>query len=288
MNMHATPSRKGLKQRNWAAEMIAPLSDEGVGRTASFVSKTFVQESVPAVVDLFISAQGLYRCLINGSRVGEDLLTPGWTNYDNRIAYQRYDVAPLLVAGENRIEIWLADGWYRSPIMWGVNAIPNCWGDRIAAIAELTAGGRTLLSTDASWKSGGLPVVKSGIYFGEIFDARIAFAETHGTEAITFDEALLVAHEAAPVRELSALAPVDQWRDAEGRLVYDFGQNVGGYVRYTVRGKAGAKVRVEHSEVLGPDRYFDNRNYRTAVAETHYTLAGEGDETYAPYFTFQG
>ncbi len=288
MNMHATASRKGLTQRNWAAEMIAPLSDEGVGRPASFVSKTFALEAVPAAADLFISAQGLYRCFINGKRVGEDLLTPGWTNYDHRIAYQRYDVAPLLVAGTNRIEIWLADGWYRSPIMWGENAIPNCWGDRIAAIAELVAGDRTLLSTDASWKSGALPVVKSGIYFGEIYDARVLLAETHGAEAIVFNKALLVAHEAAPVRELSALAPVEQWRDAEGRLVCDFGQNVGGYVRFTVRGKAGAQVRVEHSEVLGPERYFDNRNYRTAVAETHYTLAGEGDETYAPYFTFQG
>lgn len=289
MNMHATASRKGITQRKWAAEMIAPLSDEGVSRPASFVSKTVAFETVPAAVELFISAQGLYRCFINGKRVGADLLTPGWTNYDHRIAYQRYDVAPLMVAGENRIEIWLADGWFRSPLMWGKDAIPNCWGDRIAAIAELVAGGRVLFSTDASWKSGVLPVVKSGIYFGEIYDARLAaLSETHGTEAIAFDKTLLVAHEAAPVRELAPLAPVDQWCDDEGRLVYDFGQNVGGYVRYTVRGRAGAQVRVEHSEVLGPDRYFDNRNYRTAIAETLYTLAGEGDETYAPHFTFQG
>ena len=289
MNMHATASRKGVTQRKWAAEMIAPLSDEGVSRPASFVSKTVAFETVPAAVELFISAQGLYRCFINGKRVGEDLLTPGWTNYDHRIAYQRYDVAPLMVAGENRIEIWLADGWFRSPLMWGKDAIPNCWGDRIAAIAELVAGGRVLFSTDASWKSGVLPIVKSGIYFGEIYDARLAaLSETHGTEVIAFDKTLLVAHEAAPVRELAPFAPVDQWCDDEGRLVYDFGQNVGGYVRYTVRGRAGAQVRVEHSEVLGPDRYFDNRNYRTAIAETLYTLAGEGDETYAPHFTFQG
>ena len=289
MNMHATASRKGVTQRKWAAEMIAPLSDEGVSRPASFVSKTVAFETVPAAVELFISAQGLYRCFINGKRVGEDLLTPGWTNYDHRIAYQRYDVAPVMVAGENRIEIWLADGWFRSPLMWGKDAIPNCWGDRIAAIAELVAGGRVLFSTDASWKSGVLPIVKSGIYFGEIYDARLAaLSETHGTEVIAFDKTLLVAHEAAPVRELAPFAPVDQWCDDEGRLVYDFGQNVGGYVRYTVRGRAGAQVRVEHSEVLGPDRYFDNRNYRTAIAETLYTLAGEGDETYAPHFTFQG
>lgn len=289
MNMHATPNRKGLTQRSWSAAMIAPLADEGAGRPASFVSKVFVLDSVPSVADMFISAQGLYRCFINGKRVGENPLTPGWTNYDHRIAYQQYDVSSLLTVGDNRIEVWLADGWYRSPMMWGKHAIPNCWGDRIGAVVEIVAGGRTLLTTDASWKSGALPIVKSGIYFGEIYDARLdKLSETHGTEAIDFDKALLVAQETAAVRELAPLAPVEHWRDAEGRLVYDFGQNVGGYVRYTVRGKAGAQVRVEHSEVLGPDRYFDNRNYRTAVAETLYTLSGEGDEIYSPYFTFQG
>ncbi|OWK22753.1 hypothetical protein AJ87_45040 [Rhizobium yanglingense] len=99
---------------------------------------------------------------------------------------------------------------------------------------------------------------------------------------------MLVAHETAPVRELPPIAPIDSWTDAEGRTIYDFGQNIGGYVRYTVRGAAGAEIRVEHSEVLGPGRHFDNRNYRTAEAHTIYTLGGDGEQTYAPHFSFQG
>ncbi|MFW8642571.1 family 78 glycoside hydrolase catalytic domain [Rhizobium beringeri] len=150
----------------------------------------------------------------------------------------------LLKPGLNRIEIWLADGWYRSPLMWGAQAIPNCWGDRIGAIADLIGPDGTVLSTDTTWRSGLLPILKSGIYFGEIYDARQeTCVETHGTEKLAFDRTLLVAHETAAVRELLPLAPVDSWADDEGRTVYDFGQNAGGYVRYTVRGTAGAEIR---------------------------------------------
>ncbi|WP_342239826.1 family 78 glycoside hydrolase catalytic domain [Inquilinus sp. OTU3971] len=284
-----TTEAAALPRRRWQAEMIAPRADRGEGGPASFVARGFDLAAVPAEATLFVSALGLYRCFINGERVGRDLLTPGWTCYDDRIAYQAYDVAPLLRPGANRIEIWLADGWYRSPIMWGEKPVRNCWGDRVAAIAELAGPEGTLLRTDAAWVSGELPIRKSGIYFGEIYDARReALADSHGVEVLTFDKALLVAHETTPVRELPPLAPVASWTDAEGRTVYDFGQNVAGYVRTTIRGRAGAEVRVEHSEVLGPDRHFDNRNYRRAEAETRYTLGGGDVETYAPHFTFHG
>ena len=275
--------------RRWAGRMIAPLSDAGQGTPASFVSRNFPLSAVPVEAALHISAQGLYRAFVNGKRVGNDLLTPGWTCYDDRIAYQSYDVASMLRPGENRIEIWLADGWFRSQMMWAANPIYNCWGDRIAAIADLLVGEDIILATDGSWKSGLLPVRQSGIYYGEDYDARLeALAETHGVEPLTFDAALLVAHETAPVRELPPLEVAESWVDEEGRTVYDFGQNCGGYVRFTVEGEAGAAVLIEHSEVLGPDRFFDNRNYRSAAGRTLYTLKGGGPETYAPLFTFQG
>ena len=274
--------------RNWSGRMIAPLADQGQGKPASFVARDFDLATTAGSV-LHISALGLYRCYLNGVRVGQDLLTPGWTCYDDRIAYQSYDVAALLKSGRNRIEIWLADGWYRSPMMWKANEIVNCWGDRIAAIAEIEQGGAVVLATDATWKSGALPVVRSGIYFGEEYDARLeSLTETAVVEALTFDLGLLVPHETSPVVELAPIAPVESWLDGEGRRVYDFGQNVGGYVRYTVTGAAGAVVLAEHSEVLGPERFFDNRNYRGAEGLTRYTLKGGAPETYAPLFSFQG
>lgn len=277
--------------RHWTGKMVRPLADQGVGTPASFIAKTFTLGAVGGSEVLDISALGLYRCFINGKRVGNDLLTPGWTSYDVRLSYQTYAVGDLLVAGENRIEIWLADGWLRSQMMWGKAPIFNTWGSEIAAIAELRSapGDRApVLVTDASWQSGTLPIRKSGIYFGEIFDARIAPTVSSGTAAIAFDTARLIAHETTPVRELPPLTVVKSWADAEGRTVYDFGQNSGGYVAFDVTGEAGATVTVEHAEVLDQDGQFYNGNFRTAEARLEYTLAGNGTEHYRPHFTFQG
>jgi alpha-L-rhamnosidase len=270
------------------AKMVAPRCDAGQGTSGTFVSRQFALDSVPASAILTISALGLYRAFINGKRVGEDLLTPGWTCYDDRIAFQSYEVAPLLQPGENRIEIWLGDGWYRSQLMWASNPIFNCWGDRVAAIAEIIADGGVLLASDETWRSGFTPVIRNGIYYGEDYDARITPIDTDAVRALDFDAALLVPHEAGAVKELAMIAPIDRWSEADGRVVFDFGQNAGAYIRLSVKGQAGATVRVEHSEVLGLDRFFDNRNYRSARAEIVYTLKGEGEEVYSPLFTFMG
>jgi alpha-L-rhamnosidase len=267
--------------------MIAPGCDAGTGGPGSFVAKAFDLSEVPMGAVLHVSALGLYRAFLNGHRVGDDLLTPGWTCYDDRIAWQSYDVSSLLQPGTNRLEIWLGDGWYRSRLMWALNPIPNTWGRRIGAFAELVAGGRTLVMTDASWKAGFAPVTGNGIYHGEDYDARITPSDTHGVEVLSFDRTLLVPHETGAVKEMARIAPVDSWADAV-TTVFDFGQNCGAYARIAVQGPAGAHVRVEFSEVLGPNRDFDNRNFRSARAEQHYTLKGEGVETYAPLFTFFG
>lgn len=274
--------------RAWVAKMVAPLCDAGVGTQGSFVAANFELSDTAQPV-LRVSAQGLYRAFVNGLRVGEDLLTPGWTNYDDRIAYQTYDLSDLVHPGKNRIEIWLGDGWFRSPMMTHDVRTPNIWGDRIAAIAEISAGDVILAATGSDWISGAIPVTKSGIYYGEDYDARIDVVDSgRGVEVLPFDTARLVPHEAPPVRERKSFAPVETWTDADGRTVHDFGQNVGGYVRIRVAGAAGAEVFVEHAEVLGPDREFDNRNYRSARGAFRYTLRGDGEEVYAPIFSFMG
>jgi alpha-L-rhamnosidase len=90
---------------NWVAQMIQPSADKGVGTQASFVRKTFEIGAASGAERLYISAQGLYRCFINGERVGNDLLTPGWTAYDKRLSFQVYDVARHLRADTNTIDI---------------------------------------------------------------------------------------------------------------------------------------------------------------------------------------
>ncbi len=289
MNDAASVHGSASVRTEWVASMVRPLSDRGVDTPASFLRKTFTLGAVGGGETLRISAQGLYRCFINGKRVGNDVLTPGWTSYDKRLSFQTYDVSDLLQAGENQIDIWLGDGWYRSQLMWGKFPIVNTYGDQIAAIAEITdASGALLVGTDASWQSGELPVRRSGIYFGEIYDARVQPVVSAGSEVVAFNAARLVAHETTPVRELAPLAPVRSWSDAEGRSLHDFGQNAGGYVAFTVRGEAGATVTVEHAEILDKDGQFYNGNLRTAECRIEYTLSGKGEESYRPHFTFQG
>ena len=275
----------------WTADMVRPLADKGEGHPASYIERRFRVAVVRGTEELRISALGLYRAFINGKRVGDDLLTPGWTAYDKRLSYQTYPVSDLLVPGENVITIWLADGWLRSPMMWAGAQITNTWGDKIAAIAEMhrnDTSGEILVSTDASWCSGELPVRRSGIYYGEDYDGRFVGEAKLGVVALSFDPSILIAHETKPVREMHPLAPQRIWRDTQGRWLYDFGQNLAGYVTYSVTGAAGSTVTVEHGEVLDKDGEFYNGNLRLAEARTRYTLLGEEIEHYRPTFTFQG
>ena len=293
MSLHdrATP-------RQWRGAMIAPDCDAGQGTRASFVGQRFTIDRVTGDEVLTATAQGLYIAFINGQRVGTSLLTPGWTVYDDRIAFQSYPVADLLKPGENRIEIWLGDGWWRSQLMWAQAPIFNCWGDKVAAMAEITSvsklaentsTSKLIVATGADWHSGLLPVTRNGIYWGESYDARLeALVPTDGVSIQPMTPAQFVPHEVDPVVEMAPLPVVDHWADDQGRVIYDFAQNCGAYVRFTVEGEAGATVLVEHSEQLGPHKVWDNRNYRSARAAVDYVLKGGAPETFAPHFTFMG
>jgi alpha-L-rhamnosidase len=273
--------------------MVRPASDAGVGQRAPFLRKTFKLDTVGGRERLLITALGLYRCFINGKRVGDDLLTPGWTCYDKRLAYQSYDIGALLKAGSNEIDIWLADGWYRSRLMWTNPPLINTWGDALAAMAEIREsadpGAGVILRTDATWQSGLLPILKSGIYFGEIYDARLEGAPaSESSRVLPFDKSVLVAQEATPVRELPELPVVRSWPDEQGRTIYDFGQNAAGFVAFSVSGEAGARVIVEHAEILDKHGAFDKASLRTSESHIEYILKGHGTESYRPVFTFQG
>ena len=293
MNELASPRAvaRGAIEVPFAAEMICPTTDRGVGTQSSFLRKTFTFSATGGAGTLRISALGLYRAFINSQRVGNDLLTPGWTSYWDRLSYQTYDVRDLLLQGENTIDIWLGDGWYRSRMMWPRNEILNTWGDKVGAIAELRgAAGEVIVATDSTWQSGLAPILKSGIYFGESYDARAENGAVAGgaTVLAEFDKAILLPHEVNGVRELAALPVASSFTDAEGRTIHDFGQNAGGYVAFTVEGDPGAKVTIEHAEVLDHLGQFDPASLRTAEARIEYVLKGGGPESYRPIFSFFG
>jgi alpha-L-rhamnosidase len=273
--------------RVWRASMIAPGCDAGQGTRGSLVAKDFTLDTVPADAALHITAQGLYVAHINGQRVGDDHLTPGWTVYDDRLPYQSYTVAHLLRSGENRIEIRLGDGWWRSQLMWAQAPIFNCWGDTIAAMAEIEGDGAVLVATDATWRAGLTEIVRNGIYWGESVDARLAGAAADsGVRVVQPVSPRFVPMETAGIKALPAMTAVETWADGAA-TVHDFGQNCAAIPEIAVDGPAGARVLIAFSEQLGPNRAWDNRNYRSARAEVDYVLAG-GPATYRPEFSFFG
>ncbi|CAN7552095.1 family 78 glycoside hydrolase catalytic domain [Devosia sp. LjRoot3] len=275
----------------WLAKMIGPENDAGEGGPAYRLVRNFTVTEIMGSELLRVSALGMYRAFLNGNRVGHDVLTPGWTTYDARISYQSYSVAELLQVGENTLEIWIADGWYRAPLMWIEERRVNVWGTKIGAIAEVRRGADLedmLLATDESWSSGETAIRKSQLYFGEIYDATHRGTASAGVVALDFNTQLLLPHECAPVQELPPLSVAEKWQDDEGRWIYDFGQNTAGYVRLSASSEGSSEILVEHAETLDELGQFYNENYRTAEAILALNLDGNGVLDYSPSFTFQG
>ncbi|MBT1167228.1 alpha-L-rhamnosidase [Bifidobacterium simiarum] len=258
----------------------------------------------PVAARLYLSALGLVEAEINGHRVGEDILTPGWTVYDHRVHYRTYDVTDLLKAGGNGIGLWLADGWYRGRIGFCGGSV-NTYGDRLAAYVQLEmtfADGstQTLVSNayDGRWKAKRGPIVYSGLCEGERYDARLADAgfssagyDDSDWEPVTevrFDPMLLEAPRMEPVRAIHTTGPRSIRNLGGGSFLLDFGQNCTQRLRLHMHGlKAGDEVTVHHAEVLEPDGELSLRPLRRGVQTDVYVADGH-DEWWEPRFTIHG
>ncbi|MEH0628404.1 family 78 glycoside hydrolase catalytic domain [Streptomyces stelliscabiei] len=249
---------------------------------------------------LYVTAHGLYELEINGRRVGDHTLAPGWTSYHHRLRYQTHDVTEHLRAGANAIGAWLADGWYRGRLGFG-GGHADLYGDRVALLAQLEIlhrdGTVTVIGTDTSWRAGHGPLLSSGLLDGETYDAR---AELPGWSNPGFDDAgwspvdivdrdpaTLVAPTGPPVRCTEEIGPALVTALDGDRLLVDFGQNLVGRVRITVAGPAGHTVVIRHAEVL-QDGELCVRPLRGAVSTDRYVLRGAGPETWEPRFTIHG
>ena len=270
--------------------MIHPLADQGQGTPASFVARDFELEAVRGDETLRISALGLYRAFINGKRVGDDLLTPGWTCYDKRIAFQTYPVAGLLRPGANRIEIWLADGWYRSQIMWAAGGHLQLLGRQDRRRSPRSPRVTTVLvRTDARLEErpAADPAVGHLLRRDLRRPARRPAGDRRRRGAAFRHRPSGGAGVPSGSRACAVPGPgeLDRPRRPDDLRLRP---ERGGLCRFKVRGAPGARVIVEHSEIVDRDREIDNRNYRSAEARIEYVLKGEGLEAYRPHFTFQG
>lgn len=289
-----------LTAANWKAKWIEiGFAEDTANRPSPMFRKAFVAAKAVRSATLYMTAHGLYEAQINGQRVGDAYLTPGWTSYNTHLQYQVYDVTNLLKTGANAIGATLASGWYRGRLAWEKQK--NIYGKDLALLGQLaiiyTDGSTETISTDDSWKCSTGPIRFADIYDGEIYDSRQekanwsspGYADTDWSTVTTkaFGYTNLVANYNEPITKHERIKPVKVLTTPKGETVLDFGQNVVGWVQLTVTGKAGDKIVLSHVEMLDKfgNPYFEN--LRTAKAQATYLLKG-GRETLEPHFTFFG
>ncbi|MBL0885221.1 alpha-L-rhamnosidase [Myceligenerans indicum] len=292
-----------LRPGDWVARAIGAGWTEGpAGDRPPVLLRSEVE--VPGTVvraRLYATAHGLHQTEINGIRVGSDELSPGWTSYHNRLRYYTYDVTGLVRTGHNAIGAWLADGWFRGRLGFDGGHV-DLYGDRTAYLAQLEVvlsdGRRIVHATGDAWRSAPSPILAAGLLEGEHYDAG---REQAGWSTSGFDDsdwvpagprridlATLVAPSGPPVRCTQELAPVSVDRRADGRLVLDFGQNLVGRLRISLRGKRGDVIRMRHAEVLDGAGELCTRPLRGAHSTDTYVLRGDDTETWEPRFTIHG
>jgi alpha-L-rhamnosidase len=276
-----------LHASDWSARLVTPDWDEdtSVAQPCPVLRREFeIGESFERA-RLYVTAHGLYEAEINGQRVGDHVLAPGWTSYNKRLRYQTFDVTPLLRRGSNVVTVTLADGWYRGKLGW--NAQRNNYGDRLALLAQLELDGAPALVTDSQWSAARGPTRSADIYDGETHDARVEPADWTGVRELDFDYGTLFAPLGPPIRCTQTVSPVAISKAPSGRTIVDFGQNLVGRVRITVEGEAGTTITLRHAEVLHEGELC-MKLLRAAAATDTYTLRGGGPETWEPRFTFHG
>ena len=297
----------GFDDSSWKPAVVtAKTSDPAFGRpwptgAAKLLRKSFDVKSPFVSARLYVTALGSYEMRLNGARVGDQILAPGWTDYRERVPYQVYDVTSQVHPGANAIGAWLAPGWYSTPLMWFRQG--NNYGSTPPSLMaqlrlEHKDGSVEWVMTDSTWKADVSPILQAEIYDGETFDAtRIQ----SGWDTAAFRKAdwkpVLIENPDEPVIESQAYQPIRDERlltaktittPQPGVYIYDFGQNAAGVERLQMSGKRGTDIRLRFAEVLNPDGTMYVENLRTAKATDHYILAGSGQETYQPRFTFHG
>ena len=230
--------------------------------------------------DVYVTALGCYELHLNGQRVGNDELTPGWTEYRKRVYYQTYDVTNLLKTGDNAIGAILGDGWYASDLAF-TGKRKYYGGDPrllVQLVVELADGSTQTVVSDGSWKAATGPIRHGDLLLGCEYDARVRM---DGWDQPGFDEAAWqpvnlgaaqaekVAIEAASAEALrrhEELPAIKVTQSRPGWYIFDLGQNMVGWTRLKIHGKPGQRITVRHGEMLNPDGTLYTANLRGATA----------------------
>lgn len=283
-----------LEKECWQAKWINPelTLDETQRQPASYLKKRFPLDTWKSG-RLYITCHGVYAAYLNGKRVSDFVLAPGTTEYAKRLHYQVYDVSEALQRGENELLVVLGDGWYRGNN--GIDGNCNLFGKDIALLCQLETDGRIQAISDESW----LAAQDGAIRFGDLQDGEVyeAFRGTgtnyHGVTVEEYGYDNLMCSNNVAVHEQESFQP-KILKTPNGETVLDFGQNMAGYVEFTVEAQQGQKIHLIHGETLDHEGNFTNANFQPTGRkrkwirqEIRYTCK-EGANHYKPSFCFFG
>ena len=270
----------GKRDEAWVGKWISPRRSQ----STALLKKTFSAHAGDKA-RLYLCAMGVYEAYLNGKKVGEEYLAPGYHSYDFHLCAQTYDLTDLLHTGENTLVIALGEGWFKGRLGFE-GGYTNLYGDRLYAIAELWQDGTLLTATDESWEELNSPITFANIYDGEIWDSRIQ------SEVLGRVELAAPANCGGIQDRLSP--PVTAWDRFPAKLivtpkgdrVLDFGQNLTGWVEFDSRLPRNASVTLTAGEILQNEEFY-RENYRTAKAQ--FTFLSDGKPRLVrPHFTFFG
>ena len=296
-----------LDTGDWSARFISPAGASAATESepCPYFRREFALQQPWRRAVLSVAALGVYQVQINGRRVGDEELAPGWTSYRNRLRFASHDVTDLLRDGGNAIGAIVGDGWARGRL--GFSGARNLYTDRPALLAQLDItladGSVRTVATDGDWYAGVGPERGSDLYDGETYDARLELGgwsqpghDAGGwqpVDVIDHDLATLTPAAMPPVRAVQEVAPLSIQRAPSGETLVDFGQNLVGRVRIRLGAEpgtgvpAGTEVTVRHAEVL-ENGELGVRPLRSAQATDRYIARGGGPEVWEPRFTFHG
>ncbi|MEG2207661.1 MAG: family 78 glycoside hydrolase catalytic domain [Clostridia bacterium] len=259
-------------------------SDKGTAVSTAFE----VQGEVEAVY-AYATALGVYHLWLDGERVDDTELSPGWTSYRHRVLYQTYDLTARFTHGRHSLCAWLGSGWYKG--LMGFCNMRNHYGDRTAFLCQIEIryrdGRKERIVTDESWRGADTPVLFADIYNGESYDARLGMHHERAVHALPGVSAALVPQAGCAARIIETLPVRALLTTPKGETVLDFGQNLTGFVRFRVPGQCGDTVELQCFEALDKDGNVYTANLRSAKQTIRYTV-GEEEGFYQPHFTFQG
>ena len=287
---------------DWKAEWISFES-----KAAPLMRKEFEIRKTLREARVYISAPGYYELTINGSRIGDNVLDPGQTDYEQRVFYVVYDVTGELTPGMNAVGVMLGNGWYNQNV---VNNARYGWKDAVYGIPGLifqmhlrySDGSDEYILSDKSWKGSPGPVISNNIYAGEQYDARL---EQKGWDMPGFDDSgwlnvslaappggILVSQNIPPVKRMGILQPEKITSPKPGVYVFDMGQNLAGWAKIKLRAAKGTAIQLRFAECPGINGMIDpgsTGTYATGVVQTdRYICKGDTIETWEPRFTYHG